>query len=71
MVSKSGGDFNKVQRLHRSLNYKSIKNASEKDILATIKHYKTTKNKVRQPKEIMKDVTHFYNKDIVSHQLPY
>ena len=74
LVTKAGGDFNKVRRLHRHLHlkYKSVKNASEKDISSTLKHYKTIKTGVpKEPTETVKLVTEFYNKDTISRQLPY
>ena len=72
LITKASGNYNKVRKLDRGLKFKSLKNASEKDINDTIKHYKTTKYKSeKEPTETVKRVTEFYNKDSISRQLPY
>ena len=72
LVTKAGGSYNKVRKLDRGLKFKSLKDASDKDIANIKRHYKTSKRKAeKEPIETVRQVTELYNKDSISWQLPY
>lgn len=49
IVNNAGGNWKKARRTNRQFSWKSLKDASEKDIKDMIKHYKTVKSKAYKP----------------------
>ena len=72
IVKKAGDSWKQTRQAKLQINWKSLKQVSEKDISSVIKHYKTFKsNASKPPTETTKKVLEFYNRDDISRQLPY
>ena len=71
-MTAKAGSVSKAKQFNRKLNWKSLQQATQKDIDEIIVHYKTTKSTTpKPPTETISKVTEFFNRDNISRQLPY